>query len=48
MGKKLFYLSGLIVLLLAALAAPLRAQRPPQELAIYFSNDVHGETEPCG
>jgi len=36
-----------LFLALLALAAPVRAAAPSR-FQVLYSNDVHGETEPCG
>ena len=40
-------LSALILVLLC-LAQPVYAAKPGQDLLLFYSNDVHGETEACG
>jgi len=49
----LFFLALLSITAFASGAAPKQADNPgqtreEQELTIFFSNDVRGETEPCG
>lgn len=41
-------LSSLIIVTLLFLAQPSLAAESGQNLLLFYSNDVHGETAPCG
>jgi len=41
--RRIFLALALLFSLTAAVSAPV-----PQSFLILYSNDVHGETEPCG
>ena len=41
-------LVALIIAIILSLAQPITAAQSGQELLLFYSNDVHGETEPCG
>ncbi len=41
-------LSTLIIVAMFSLAQPIFAAESGQNLLLFYSNDVHGETAPCG
>jgi len=41
-------LFSFIIVALLVLAQPLFAAKSGQNLLLFYSNDVHGETAPCG
>ena len=41
-------LSTLIIVVLLSLAQPSLAVESGHNLLLFYSNDVHGETAPCG
>lgn len=41
-------MKSIVLVLLLVMAPPLLTAANAQELLIFYSNDVHGETEPCG
>jgi len=43
-GKKIHKLLPMALLLLLSMVQPLQAA----EFLLFYANDVHGETEPCG
>lgn len=47
--KYLFLLTGILAALPhLAMATVADRNLKNRDIAIYFSNDIHGETEPCG
>lgn len=41
-------LAAFILAFLLTLTQPVRAAQAGQDLLLFYSNDVHGETAPCG
>ncbi|MDH5298438.1 MAG: hypothetical protein OEV91_05410 [Desulfobulbaceae bacterium] len=48
MRYALLILAGLAILIHGTTAQAAPKTWSQQEMTIYFSNDVHGEVEPCG
>ena len=48
MNIQRFILPALVLIAVALPHAPLAAQKTAQDFTLAFSNNVQGETEPCG
>ena len=46
--KYLLLLAGVLTFLPQMALATVTTPLPNRDVAIFFSNDLHGETEPCG